>query len=511
MMTLINSLEKTVQEHPNRVAIVANKEEITYANLHQKSSALAQTIINIGIQKGDRVGFLFNKSLESVISIYGIMMAGACYVPLDIKSPKERIQSILNDCAINLLITSKSSSELDFLSTTQVSTIITNKESGPVNTIPSIPWSMATAIPSTTMELPKIKEEDVSYILYTSGTTGVPKGIVHTHKSAYSFAKWGAQEFLLTEKDVVSNHAPYHFDLSTFDLFASCLVGAKVVIIPEVYTKFPASIVKLIVSQKISVWYSVPSALVQMLVRGALDRQKAASLRVVLFAGEEFPIPFLQGLIEVLDPSVILSNLYGPTETNVCTFYTLDPTIRYVQPLPIGILCKDFEYKIIDENKEEVAVGTQGELVVDGPHVMQGYWNRADLNNKAFIKINQSNYYRTGDFVKLLPDATLSFLGRKDRQIKLRGFRVELDAIEHILQNIPGVQEVAVYIIEENGNQYIKASLAVVEEVSKELVFKNLNKHLPPYAVPSKIDMRQELPKTSSGKIDRQKLMVALV
>ena len=148
---------------------------------------------------------------------------------------------------------------------------------------------------------------------------------------------------------------------------------------------------------------------------------------MVLFAGEAFPIPHLNELRKALSQSVTLSNLYGPTETNVCTFFTLDQNIEYIKPLPIGVLCNDFKFKIIDEQNNEVNINEQGELVVNGPHLMKGYWNRADLNSRAFVQINGVQYYKTGDFVKLLPNHNLSFLGRKDRQVKIRGFRVELD------------------------------------------------------------------------------------
>ena len=170
-------------------------------------------------------------------------------------------------------------------------------------------------------------EQDLAYILYTSGSTGDPKGIMHTHRSALAFARWAADEYGLRPADRLSNHAPLHFDLSTFDLFAGALAGATTVIIPEAVTRFPASVSKLMQDERISVWYSVPFALTQMLLRGNIGARDLTDLRWLLFAGEVFPTKYLRQLMAAL-PHVRFSNLYGPTETNVCTYYHVERRAR---------------------------------------------------------------------------------------------------------------------------------------------------------------------------------------
>ena len=512
-MTLTQLLENTVRQYPDRLALKCKNEQITYNELYQKSLSLANTLVHQGVKKGDRVGFLFNKSIESVISIYGILLSGGCYVPLDIKSPDTRLSRILNDCDIQIVITSKKEKGVELLSETGVHTVITTATT-PETGFDKKVLSWDKAIQNNDQGvLPEIEENDTSYILYTSGSTGVPKGIMHTHRSATSFALWAAKEFGLQETDVVSNHAPYHFDLSTFDLFSSCAVGATMIIIPEFLVRFPASVVKLIADEKISVWYSVPSALVQMLQRGSITKEKMDPLRVILFAGEEFPVKFLQGLMDIT-PNAQLANLYGPTETNVCTYYHVDRNQEYNETLPIGMPCADFEYKIVDDNEEEVRKGVQGELLVTGPHLMKGYWNMEDLNAKTLVKTQNKVFYKTGDFVKEV-DGNLMFLGRKDRQIKLRGFRIELDEIEHLVQNITGVEEAVVYVVENENVEVIKTSITLAEpkhkDKSEEFISKQLVAQLPNYAVPSIIEILEMLPRTSSGKIDRQKLISGMI
>lgn len=506
MITLVEMLDRTAQAHPDAIAVKVDKESISYADLHAQATAVAHCLTESGIQKGDCVGLLLHKSIQAVVSLYGIMKAGAAYVPLDIKSPPQRLQNIVNDCKITIIISSDRAFKLiqPVLEQTTIQTII-GLDRAPIASVQNISWQDCLELPNRNA-LPKVHLDDMCYILFTSGSTGTPKGIVHTHKSAYSFAHWSAQQFALTNTDIVSNHAPFHFDLSTFDLFASCLVGAQVVLIPTYLTKFPASIKQFIENEKISVWYSVPSALVQLLQRGKLDQTSAQSLRVILFAGEAFPVKYIEAL-RTAAPRALLANLYGPTETNVCTYYILNK-LQYNQPLPIGILCTHFDKIILDEHGEPSSEST-GELAVAGPHIMKGYWNRSDLTEASFVSYNNKHYYKTGDLVELLPNDNIAYIGRKDNQVKLRGFRVELGAIEHLLQSIEGVQEGIAYVIGKNEQAVIHVSVCLEDgalDLSPSDILNQLRKALPNYALPSKIDILPSFPRTSNGKIDRKRL-----
>ena len=196
---------------------------------------------------------------------------------------------------------------------------------------------------------------DLAYILYTSGSTGDPKGIMHTHRSGLAFAQWAAATYDLRAEDRLSNHAPLHFDLSTFDLFAGALAGATTVIIPEAITKFPASVAKLMADERISVWYSVPFALIQLLQRGNLAARDLSALRWVLFAGEVFPTKHLRSLLAAL-PGPRYSNLFGPTETNVCTYYHVDVLAEDSdETIPIGIVCENAHGLVVDAEGQPLA------------------------------------------------------------------------------------------------------------------------------------------------------------
>ncbi len=376
-------------------------------------------------------------------------------------------------------------------------------------------WADVAAAPAALPETRTI-EQDLAYILYTSGSTGDPKGIMHTHRSALAFARWAADEYSLRSIDRLSNHAPLHFDLSTFDLFAGALAGATTVIIPEAVTRFPASVSKLMQDERISVWYSVPFALTQMLLRGNIGTRDLTDLRWLLFAGEVFPTKYLRQLMAAL-PHVRFSNLYGPTETNVCTYYHVNAVPDDTdEPISIGVACANADALIVDSENQPVAPGSPGELLIRGPIVMRGYWGRPELTERGFFHQAfhpgyTEPYYRTGDLVLEMPDGNLKFLGRQDRQIKTRGYRVELDEIEVALLSHEGVQEAAVYAMpdqEGEGANLIYAAVTAKDGAAPTAddLAEHLGGRLPWYAIPARIAIVAEFPRTSTGKIDRRTL-----
>jgi non-ribosomal peptide synthetase component F len=342
---------------------------------------------------------------------------------------------------------------------------------------------------------------------------------MHTHRSGLSFALWAAATYGLTADDRVSNHAPLHFDLSTFDFFAAAQAGATTVVVPEAIARLPADLARLMAKESISVWYSVPFALIQLLERGNLQSVDVAALRWILFAGEVFPVKHLRRLMEVL-PHVRFSNLFGPTETNVCTYYDLPAELPASdEPIPIGRVCSNTESLVVDENDHPVAEGQPGELLIRGGVVMQGYWGRPDLNSRGFYRRRvfgghyEDVFYRTGDLVAQLSDGNLKYLGRRDRQIKTRGYRVELDEVEAALLSCPAVEEAAAFITPDGqGSSLIEAAVTAKPGamVTAELVMKHLAGRLPQYAVPVRLQVLDVFPRTSTGKIDRRELGTAV-
>ncbi|MBE0411263.1 MAG: AMP-binding protein [Anaerolineales bacterium] len=369
----------TTEKTPDLEAIRFSGQSMTYGMLESRSNSLARVLVENDIRRGDRVGIYMNKSLETVIAMYAIMKAGGAYVPLDPLAPVNRTAFVIKDCGIRHVVSNDTKVDslrkiLSDESPMEHLLGVTPQTDFQAN---CIPWEELASAPDHPLSL-NLTEQDLAYILYTSGSTGNPKGIMHTHRSGLSFAEWAADEYQLTQLDRVSNHAPLHFDLSTFDYFATAISGGCTVIIPEALTKFPANLSRLIESERITVWYSVPFALIQLLERGDLTSHDTSALRWILFAGEVFPTKHLRALMNQL-PDVRFSNLFGPTETNVCTYYHLDGLPQdNDETIPIGKACTNIEDLVVDTNDRPVEPGEVGELLIRGGVVMKGYWGQPE-------------------------------------------------------------------------------------------------------------------------------------
>lgn len=512
---LFQIVDRAAEREPEHEAVRCGGACLSYGQLARKSNGLARVLSTLGVGRGDRVGIFMNKCAESAVAMHGIMKAGGAYVPLDPFAPAARVASIIRDCGIRHLVTSDVKLEQ--------SSLLQEDLGGHVRLIgpaeqpadASVTWAEIDGASADTPPSLPLTEQDLAYILYTSGSTGTPKGIMHTHRSALSFAVWGAETYALAHDDRVSNHAPLHFDLSTFDFFAAAHGGATTVIVPEAIAKLPGDLGRLISRERISVWYSVPFALVQLLDRANLQALDLSALRWILFAGEVFPVKHLRRLLKAL-PHVRFSNLFGPTETNVCTYYNLPSVLPpSEEPIPIGVPCSNVEALIVDEQDRPVLERQPGELLIRGGVVMRGYWGRPELNERAFYRRPvyeghfEDTFYRTGDLVEVLADGNLKYLGRKDRQIKTRGYRVELDEIESALLSLPLVEEAAAYAVPDGqGSNLIEAAVTAKEgaDLVVDAVINHVATHLPPYAVPVNVRVMKMFPRTSTGKIDRRQL-----
>ena len=511
---LTQAVDRAAARDAAHAAIRFQGRTLTYGDLAQRSNQLARVLIEYGVRRGDRVGIFMPKRIESAIAIHGIMKAGAAYVPLDPTAPPARIAFILRDCGIRHVVTEPGRLSVLANATAEhgalVAAIGVSDAQG--SAAEAIGWDEVHSASDATPDAGTM-EQDLSYILYTSGSTGVPKGVMHTHRSALSFAEIAVREYGLRADDRLSNHAPLHFDLSTLDYFAGALAGATTVIIPESHTKLPASLSKLIEEESLTVLYAVPFALLQLLLHGALARRDFSALRWVLFGGEPFPPKHLRALMEVL-PAARFVNVYGPTEVNGVTHYPIPALIEEDTPIPIGTPYGNVEMMIVDENDDPVAPGETGLLLVRTPTMMRGYWGRPDLNARAFYRrpafdLYEDTFHRTGDLVRLRPDGNLDFLGRKDRQIKTKGYRVELDEVEAALLQHADVEAAAAFpVANGEGSQRIEAAVTLRRPgsvVAAELV-RHAASHLPTYAIPERIAVLTEFPRTSTDKIDRIRL-----
>lgn len=512
---LPDALDSAAERYPDHDAIRFSSQGITYADLATRANSVAKTLRQQGVRRGDRVGVYMNKDLEAIAAVYGIMKAGAAYVPLDPFAPVARLSYMIRDCGIHCLIT-KPLKLHEVQQVTQGETgleCVIGLEDDDL-ALPAISWDDVLNVPGDSPPDVGTIEQDLAYILYTSGSTGDPKGIMHTHRSGLTFAEWGVATYGLRHEDRLSNHAPFHFDLSTFDFFAGAVAGATTVIIPEALTKFPVNLSKLIQEERISVWYSVPFALIQLLMRGAMERFDLQSLRWVLFAGEPFPTKHLRPLMRAL-PHARFSNLYGPTETNVCTYYNVPPLPEDSnEPIPIGKVCANAEALVVDDDDQPLPAGEVGELLIRSPLVMRGYWGQPEMTERGFFRRPvfsgyEDVFYRTGDLVELQANGNYKYLGRKDRQIKTRGYRVELDEVEVALLSNTGVEEAAVYPVPDGeGSNLIEAAVTAKPGTTLDtaVLVNHVSEQLPPYAVPVQITVMEKFPRTSTGKINRRRL-----
>jgi amino acid adenylation domain-containing protein len=353
--------------------------------------------------------------------------------------------------------------------------------------------------------------DDLAYILFTSGSTGRPKGVMLSHANAFIFLDWCDQTLgPWNADDRFSAHAPFHFDLSVFDLFVACRSASTLVLIGEALGKDPSRLGTFITERRLTVWYSAPSILALLTEYGGLDRPGASIPRLVLFAGEVFPIGPLKRL-RAIWPAAAFWNLYGPTETNVCTAYQVPSVIAddRAEPFPIGMVCPPLRARVVDEEGHDVASGAIGELVIAGPGVMRGYFGQPELTAGAFFRdAEQTPWYRTGDLVVDDGHGCFTFHGRRDRMVKKRGYRIELGEIESALYRHPGVDRAAVIARSDNAGVSIAAFLAMKPGHKGSIIAMkgHCTSYLPHYMVPDSITFLSDLPTTSTDKVDYQGL-----
>lgn len=506
---------------PEAVAIRLEGESLTYGELERKSNQLAHALIAAGVSPGDRVGLHMKKSPVSIISIFGVLKARACYVPVDVTAPAPRLAAIVHQVEMRCLITSSEArdklSDDSFRDSPLRLVLFADAVSDLWSPTPFAWFNFSDALAGQALEPPALggTDQDLAYILFTSGSTGKPKGVMLSHLNALTFVNWAYDTFDIKADDRLSNHAPLNFDLSVFDIFVGIKAGATISLVPNHMSAFPVRLSEFIEEHRITVWYSVPSVLTLLLTHGKFLGRDLRNLRLILFAGEVFPVKYLRQLMEGV-PHARYCNLYGPTETNVCTYYEVEPIAEtQTTPIPIGKACANTEVFSIDERGQRVrAPGQEGLLYVRGSTVMQGYYGRprdveAGFIQNPFAAGREEEIFCTGDRVVLDSKGDYHFLGRSDQMIKTRGYRVELGEIESILCAHPSIQEVAATALPDEllGNR-IKVFIALQEScsLSESDVKRHCARSLPRYMVPDEVEFRASLPRTSTGKIDRPRL-----
>ncbi|MBU5614218.1 amino acid adenylation domain-containing protein [Geomonas azotofigens] len=517
MYLLQQLLTQSAAAFPHKRAVLCKERGLSYRELEETSNRLAALLAAHGVRRGDRVGILLNKSIEGIVALFGILKAGGVYVPLDPASPASRLRSIINHCGIRLAIAS--GPQLERLlaeggDALPLKKAVVTLAGDAIFGVEQIPWHdlerHGCAPPA-----PEVCGASPAYILHTSGSTGSPKGVVISHLNALTFVEMASEFFAIAAADRLANHAPLHFDLSIFDIFCAIRGGATLVLVPEALSAFPVRLAEFLEREEITVWNSVASVLTKLADQGALDRLTLPKLRLVHFSGDIMPVKFLRVLKRFM-PAAAFYNIYGQTEANSSLFFRVPEQLpREAWKIPIGSPFPNFEVFAVDEAGEVVTEpGREGELHVLGATVALGYWNdpvrtAAHFSPDPRNPASHARVYRTGDLVRLDAEGNFVFAGRKDHMVKSKGFRVELDEIEIVLNSHPGIRQAAVIAIpDELTGSRIVAYVSHAEGAALETadLIGLCGAHLPKYMIPERIICRPTLPVTSNSKIDRKAL-----
>ena len=462
-MSLLAAITQQCHKTPNKTALQDAQSQLSYAQLEQRLRHLSSLF-----KPGQRIAVAMDRGVDAASTILAIVYAGACYIPLDLKNPPARLRHIIEDAQPTAVIG------------------LGNKPDWLPNSVTWQPFQ----IPAQQQDIYPAEPESLAAILYTSGSTGHPKGVALSHRAMRNFADWAGDTFALSAADKIASLAPFYFDLSVFDLFSSLSRGATVSFIPQALTLSPSRLSQWLAKHAISTCYTVPSLLAFLTLKGDLANTPLPQLRQILFAGEVFPTATLKTLTTLL-PQTKFYNLYGPTETNVCCYWPVERSrLTDNRPIPIGIAAADADLKIEADS---------GELWVKSTNNFSGYWQQGKLHPAEF----KDGYYPTGDKVSLNTCGEYTYHGRLDRMLKCAGFRVEPAEIEAAFLAHPHVAQCAVIgLADPTAGQRPAAALVLSRNTPLAEIMQFLRKRLAAYMLPSKIKIIDRLPILNTGKID---------
>lgn len=502
--------DEVLDNHAEKPALRYADIDYTFSQLSKWVDSLATLLMSKNLERGDVIAIGHDKHPLSYALMLASIRLGIPYANIDVASPVERSTRIMevSEPAILFYDNSVFDGHMKTLAAAQDCELLFLDDS-------LLPVASEIDRERQLRRSQAVDGETIAYIMFTSGSTGVPKGVAVTHQNLLHFISWGQDRFNITNRDNFANISPMYFDNSVFDFFVGLFSGASLSPIYRELLSKPYELVDYVDARGCTVWFSVPSALMYLMTMKAFGAGLLTNLRTIIFGGEGYPKAELKKLYERFEHQATLINVYGPTEcTCICSSHTLGPDdFEDMDGLPtLGQLNPNFDYRILDNNDLDAS---EGELCLIGPNVAAGYFNDPERTSLAFHTITDTNrfmkrMYRTGDLVKEV-DGRLNFIGRKDNQIKHMGYRIELEEVEQALVRLAPVDQAAViYKRTQATHGKLVAFVACSSEVDEKTLFEALGQLVPEYMVPAKLIVMAKLPKNANGKVDRQNLLSLL-
>lgn len=503
MNSAVRLLDLAAEKYGSKVGVTDTVTELTFSRLRELALRAGTRLIREGGQGAPVIVWL-DRGVGCIVSFMAAMYSGCPYVPAAADIPLQRLERIIANLEPGLIITDAAKAEK-----------LAGARSGGAKVLMYDEIIAEEADEAAVYRrLRQVVDTDPIYIMYTSGSTGVPKGVTVCHRGVIDYVRWTSTTFGLTADDVLANQAPFYFDNSIFDIYGCLITGAKLIIIPETFFVYQNLLPEFLRDNHVTTIFWVPTVMINVANSHELERVQLPELRRVLFCGEVMPNLQLNMWRRAL-PGCLYANLYGPTEiTDVCAYYIVDREFEDHEPLPIGRACKNMRLVILDENDREAPPGVKGELCVIGSGVALGYWNEPELTKKVFVQ-NPLNHsynewlYRTGDIAWIGEDGLIMYAGRKDHQIKIKGNRVELGEVEAAAMCLENVNNVCAVFDEEN--ERIVLFLESEGEFKLRAVNRELMRYIPKYMLPAAVEVMEKLPHTANDKIDRRALKARLV